>query len=221
MRDHALCKGNWSSDIKALFQSLGYLHIFENLQPCNLDIVKQKLYENYSEIWSNAVSRYPKLRTYRRFKNMFLLENYIKYNLPRPLRSYLAQIRLGILPIKIETGRFINLKPEERLCPLCTDQLVKNEIHFLFECPAYNIFRLHLIRKSYPTFNLDDSYAKLNILMSTFYKDTSIFISESFQKRSQILFHRRWIMSISNLYSFLYTFHKTTLCIFIFKWCDL
>ena len=44
-------------------------------------------------------------------------ENYVSMQLPKHLRSYIAQIRTGTLPLRIETGRFRKLKIEERLCP--------------------------------------------------------------------------------------------------------
>ena len=51
-------------------------------------------------------------------------ERYVQLNLSSGERSMVAQIRMGILPIRIETGRFTNLKIEQRLCQLCdTDKV--------------------------------------------------------------------------------------------------
>ena len=61
-------------------------------------------------------------------------------NLSRSLRSYIAQIRCGVLPLHIETGRYRNLKVEERLCKVCDSQSVENELHFIFDCEAYSQF---------------------------------------------------------------------------------
>jgi hypothetical protein len=49
----------------------------------------------------------------------------------------MAQLRMGILPIRVETGRFTNLKLNDRLCQICHDQKVEDELHFLFTCDAY------------------------------------------------------------------------------------
>ena len=60
----------------------------------------------------------------------------------------LAQIRSGILPLRIETGRYQNIKDnttkkmrkmkvEERICLICNSGAVENEIHFIFECEPY------------------------------------------------------------------------------------
>ena len=56
--------------------------------------------------WKNAVMSKPKLRTYVKFKNTYVIEGYVNSCLPRFQRSLLSQFRAGILPLKIETGRF-------------------------------------------------------------------------------------------------------------------
>ena len=40
--------------------------------------------------------------------------------------------RFGILPLRIETGRFVNEALDNRLCRLCNSNAVEDEIHFLF-----------------------------------------------------------------------------------------
>ena len=39
-------------------------------------------------------------------------------------RSHLAQLRLGILPLMIELGRFRNIDLEKRLCTVCNLSLI-------------------------------------------------------------------------------------------------
>ena len=48
---------------------------------------------------------------YRNIKKKNSCENYVIMF----LRSFIAQVRPGTLPLRIETGRFRNLKIEERL----------------------------------------------------------------------------------------------------------
>ena len=61
--------------------------------------------------------------------------HYINLNLTPSERSYLAQIRSGILPLEIETGRFRNIKIDDRLCKLCNLNVNQDKTHFIFECP--------------------------------------------------------------------------------------
>ena len=44
--------------------------------------------------------------TYVDFKKSFNTEAYVKQTFSRSRRSFLAQLRLGILPLEIETGRY-------------------------------------------------------------------------------------------------------------------
>ncbi len=52
----------------------------------------------------------------------------------RQCRSYLAQLRNGILPLQLEVGRWINKAVEEGLCLICNNGTVEDEEHFLFHC---------------------------------------------------------------------------------------
>ena len=89
-----------------------------------------------------------KLRIYVLFKHEYKTEEYLKMYLPRSHRSFLDQLRSGILPLKIESGRFQNIrdsntgkilksKPRERICTLCDLNLVEDEIHFVCICSKY------------------------------------------------------------------------------------
>ena len=65
----------------------------------------------------------PELRSYVMFKNIFKSESYVKMAHAKMSRSIFAQLRLGILPLEIEMGRFRNIPSENRMCHFC-----KNEI---------------------------------------------------------------------------------------------
>ncbi len=54
-----------------------------------------------------------KLRTYVQYKDSFIIEEVIKYCLKRRKSSIIAQIRIGILSLHLETRRFRNVKVEE------------------------------------------------------------------------------------------------------------
>ena len=57
--------------------------------------------------WKDAVKVKPKLRNYNLFNSV---EPYVLKYIPKYKRSIFAQIRCGILPLAIETGRFKNVK---------------------------------------------------------------------------------------------------------------
>ncbi len=73
------------------------------------------------EKWHAEMAKQSKLRLYRAFKNKYGIENYVTKNMSKSIRSFIAQIRSGTLPINIEIGRFQQKKIEDRLCPGCNE----------------------------------------------------------------------------------------------------
>ena len=132
---------NWCSEIKRIFSYLNILNYYENKLVVNMDSVKQKLFDFYAGSWPDEIRQTPKLRTYVTFKTEFKTEEYTKMKLQRNDRSILAQFCCGILPIRIETGRFVGERPEERPCKLCDPNVPGDERHFLLECTTYNNLR--------------------------------------------------------------------------------
>ncbi len=63
----------------------------------------------------------------------------------RPQRSLIAQLRLGILPIHIETGTFRGTQLDDRICQLCDTQEVEDENHFVCKCNLYNNLRKNYV----------------------------------------------------------------------------
>ena len=102
----------------------------------------------YCEKWKTELTTKPKLRTYVKLKENFGVEKYVQLNLSRSQRSLLAQIRMGILPLSIETGRYSKTKLEDRLCTLCNARKVENETHFLFNCNFYKTERSNFLQNT-------------------------------------------------------------------------
>ena len=117
-------------------------------------------------------------------------------------RSLLAQLRCGILPLNVETGRFNNVKDvttgkwrklryDERLCTLCNLQTVENEIHFVCECVMYDTERTLLFseaRKNNELFPQLSNDLKFNYLIQEEYKLLSKFLYDAWQIRKNALY---------------------------------
>ena len=156
--------GKWCSAVKALFVEFDCLDIYENKLECDLLWCKDKLMETYCTQWKESVTRKPKLRTYCKIKKEFGTEEYVRLNLTRQQRSLLAQLRLGILPLALETGRFTNVKVENRICTLCNVNKVETEVHFLLSCKHYQQQRSDLfnsINTAGFSYSLADNFIKL------------------------------------------------------------
>ncbi len=59
-------------------------------------------------------------------------EAYVKYCLNRKRRSIISQFIIGILPLHIETGRFRNVKEDERKWHVRKNEDIENEFPFSF-----------------------------------------------------------------------------------------
>ena len=83
-----------------------------------------------------------RLTNYKQFKTDFKVESYVQ-SLPKQSRSIMAKLRNGTFPVKMETGRYRNLKPEERICPFCQN-IPESIQHFLMICKQYDNERKQL-----------------------------------------------------------------------------
>ena len=90
------------------------------------------------------------------FKTDYEAEAFVYKIHNRKERSLLSQFRCGILPIRIETGRYTQVPPKLRLCLLCDGDHIENESHFFFECELYKDFIdffFTQINYNYPNFS--------------------------------------------------------------------
>ena len=101
--------------------------------PGDLTEAKKEWIEKYKEKWKSEITNKPKLRSYQNWKKEYETEKYIALNLSRQERSFIAQFRGGVLPIRIETGRFQRIPVEDRICELC-GQEVEDEKHYTLRC---------------------------------------------------------------------------------------
>ena len=104
------------------------------------------------------------------FKNSYETEPYVAVLRNRRHGSVMAQLRCGILTLRVETGRFMSIPPEYRLCALCDTLNTEDETHFLFHCKFYTDSRKALF--SYAEFKVGDFgtldiQTKFQILMPT------------------------------------------------------
>jgi hypothetical protein len=129
-------------------------------------------YENYAiSEWYKDITRKEakhgdgqnKLRTYALFKQEWGFESYLTCLDNRDHRVLLSKFRLGICPLRIETGRYevtgrnSRGRPEhDRLCECCTLRKVEDEYHFLLQCPTYCTRRARLLQKVQEKLGLSD-----------------------------------------------------------------
>ena len=145
------------------------MHIFDNKITVDPLDVKGKLLEIYSTSFTDALPLKPKLRNYALFKFSFECEPYNCAYLSRNKRSIFAQLRMGILPLRIETGRFQNLDLQSRICIYCNSQKIEDEYHFIFQCSHYDHLRGPFLEKcsdAEETFDTMDEVEKFRFVLS-------------------------------------------------------
>ena len=155
-------------------------------------IDSSKLLESYSVYWSTGLTRKPKLRLYRELKTSFYVERYVKLDLQRKERSLLCLLRCGALPIKIETGRYVGLKAEERICELCNSG-VEDEVHFLFYCKALcderSAFYNYLFNTGYVNFHKLSDCKKIRLLCNIETRRFAKYIVKLYEVRQNLLYN--------------------------------
>jgi hypothetical protein len=115
-----------------------------------------------------------KLRTYRLFKHSFCLEPHLSWSMPEAERRVLTRFRLGVAPLRIETGRMERraggcLAACDRLCQICCSGAVEDEMHVLTTCRAY--FDLRVTMNSvaaieFPSFRMASMEQRFVLLMA-------------------------------------------------------
>ena len=130
---------NWAFFIKNSLQSLGLYEIWINQDICvpNINLIKQRIYDNFLQSWNSSVNESQKLCTFNLFKNEISFEKYLDVIKETSLSNILSRFRLSSHSLCIETGRYKNVPKNMRLCKCCNMKVVENEYHFLLVCPLY------------------------------------------------------------------------------------
>ena len=145
-----------------------------------------------------------KLRTFLLFKDFDEPAAYVRKPLTFQQRRIIAKLRLGCLPLRIETGRYTRpkLREEERTCLVCAKNnlvdisgnnasYVEDEAHFMFNCEAYKTERDHwlnhlVLPTNFETSSIADKF-KVVLNLGPNIRATSQFILGALNKRSLLL----------------------------------
>ena len=112
--DHNINNKNWCANVREILNEFSFQNdVFECKNIINVDTLSKNAREYDANCWKIRCIGKPKLRTYTKFKESLNTEKYVKCNLSRKERSFLAQIRL---------------------CEFSSNQTIDDEEHFLFKC---------------------------------------------------------------------------------------
>src|SRR5262249_4921478 len=102
-------------------------------------------------------------------KDRLVLEKYV-VELDRERRRHLTMLRGGTNKLRIETGRWVGEREEERVCKVCLSQEIEDEKHFLLGCSKYVRERVEMFERIRQECKLDvieqvDEDSQLQILI--------------------------------------------------------
>ena len=125
---------NWAAQIKHILDESDFTYVWNNqfdVLP-NFLSIKQRIIDQYMQLWSSNINESYKLNWYRFFKNNFSLqtETYLNCINNCKFRNALCKFRLSAHSLEIETGRYNATPLEQRICKFCTSPHVENEYHF-------------------------------------------------------------------------------------------
>jgi hypothetical protein len=136
----------WSSEIKSILHeyNLNQVYDFQQIFPVKNIITQLKtcMLSKQQELIQTECENKPKLRTFVTFKDYTTLPPHVGKPLSFIERKTISKLRLGILPIRLETARYLRpVVPEnQRLC-YCDSGEIESEFYVLFKCPKYNSLR--------------------------------------------------------------------------------
>ena len=109
------------------------------------------------------------------------------------------QFRTGVLPLRIETGRFHltkdpvtklyrKLNIEERTCLICNSNAIEDEVHFICNCIAYSEPREMLYNKSdIQNFDNLPDVEKFTVIVLDFEKSLIYYLHNSWNIRQNVI----------------------------------
>ena len=114
--EYDLGLNNWCTSVEQILTECGLQKNYETKNLCNLNFLEIKLSAMNETQWKDNLHKKPKLIFYQKLKNSYSSEKYVIQNLILSLRSSFAQLRFGVLPLHVETGRFSTKSRDQRVC---------------------------------------------------------------------------------------------------------
>ena len=113
-------------------------------------------------------------------------------NLSRKQRSVITKVKIGILPLALEVGRFTDVPLEYRTCKICDDELLEDEYHFLLYCDGLKDIRSDFFREYNWLEDLEDPTDKIELIKlwmnSHNLRQTANFIENMIEARKEQMY---------------------------------
>ena len=181
----------WSDEIKSVLDSnnatdLFTLNIFNAKTAINS--LRESLLVQDQENLKDQCQTKSKLRTFNCISTFSVDKEYLLKPLTFVQRKFLAKLRLGVLQLRMETGRYERPRKEaaDRICKQCDQNMPESEIHFLLHCPKHSLIRANFLSKlcteNFETFS---DIEKIQLILNdpSIVKQTAQYIIDAFDNR--------------------------------------
>ena len=139
----------WMLFIKNSLYSAGMRHIWTNQCTLNVDRLKHALriqiQKRYIQFWDDRKRNSSRLNFYNSVTTQYRPEPYLTSCKKQDHRRALCRLRVSAHELKIERGRYHNVKRQDRKCTNCDE--IEDEWHFLDDCDTYADLRTQFIGK--------------------------------------------------------------------------
>ena len=129
--DTSLRTNGWSDQVSHV---LSYLSIDTDCVEgpvVDLDVAGARMLKLNRNHWKLEASNKTKLRTYVDIQDDTNRKALVNANLSRSQRSLASKLKLGILPLQLEVGRWKDVALEDRYCRVCMSEYLEDEYHFV------------------------------------------------------------------------------------------
>ena len=153
----------WITYVKDILYRNGLGYIWENQTVPNgniLTLLQQRLRDQFIQNWHANINESSLASFYSILKHDFEYENYL--NFPSYERVNICKLKCSNHKLPIETGRWREVRRDQRLCDKCNLSAIGDEYHFLLVCPFFSDLRSKFI----PTYYW--RYPSVNKLRSLF-----------------------------------------------------
>ena len=182
----------WFKEIKHILRSVNMANETDLSNSIDVKEVGHRLLQQARSSWETEAENKPKLRTFLKIHDFNTRQNVIKSNLSRAQRSLVVKLKAGVLPIRLETGRYKGLPEALRICEICHSGEVESEMHHLHEC-----VRLQYVRNRHPiareTRNMiDNGMSKTDVtkfILRDRLKEAGVWIADMWKERRRLLYN--------------------------------
>ena len=138
----------WADQVKHILEYTNMNCAELGEEKVDLDALKAWLLELYTDRLHLESYSMQKLWTFVEMYDREEPRSIIKANLQRNHRSLLSKLKVGILSLHLEAGRWKDTPLEERICYAWDEFNLENEYHFVIHCDAYKKTRTECLQEA-------------------------------------------------------------------------